>query len=176
MLVTAGFYSTAISRKVQTLHEMGADMQEIMRQTGLKEASVYSYLPYSKGVYNLDNPTLCAEQNRRFRKRKAVCKALIEHLDDDMAEEYLWEAIVAFENYLFQTAKELPLRYTVKGGELFFSRKEKSVTRTTVLEAFHNAREVQRKEGFVSGPKKLKTFGASYLYPVFLRIGVCSKS
>ena len=176
MLVTAGFYSTAISRKVQTLHENGADMQEIMRQTGLKEASVYSYLPYSKGVYNLDNPTLCAEQNRRFRKRKAVCKALIEHLDDDMAEEYLWEAIVAFENYLFQTAKELPLRYTVKGGELFFSRKEKSVTRTTVLEAFHNAREVQRKEGFVSGPKKLKTFGASYLYPVFLRIGVCSKS
>ena len=27
----------------------------------------------------------------------------------------------------------------------------------------------------VSGPKKLGTFGASYLYPVFLRIGACSR-
>lgn len=173
MLITAGFYTTAVSRKVLELHESGASMKEIMEKTGLKEASVYSYLPYSKGVYNLDNPTLCAEQNRRFRKRKAACKELAEHLDKADAEEHLWNAIVEFENYLFQTAKGLPLRYSIKGGEIFFSRKEKSITKSTVFEAFRNAREVQEKEGFVSGPKKLKTFGASYLYPVFLRIGVC---
>ena len=73
------------------------------------------------------------------------------------------------------TAKGLPLKYTVKGGELFFNRKEKSITRATVMEAFHKARGLQKTYGFVSGPKKLGTFGASYLYAVFLRIGVCSK-
>lgn len=175
MLITAGYYSTSISRKVQELHKTGMTMQEIMDATGLKEASVYCYLPYSKGVYNLDDPTLCAEQNRLFRKRKAACADLKKHIDGPDAEEYLWRTIEVFENYLFQTAKGLPLRYTMKGGELFFSRREKSVTKATVIEAFHRAREIQVKQGFVSGPKKLGTFGASYLYAVFLRIGVCVK-
>ena len=91
------------------------------------------------------------------------------------AEECLWDAIVAFAGYPFLTEKGLPLKYTVEGGEIFFNRKEKSVTRATVMRAFHQARTIQESEGCVSGPKKLGTFGASYLYPVFLRIGVCSK-
>lgn len=175
MLVTAGFYSTATSRKVQELLQNGADMQEIMSQTGLKDASVYSYMPYSKGVYNMDDPTLCAEQNRRYRMRKAIVLELADHLNEENAEEYLWKAIVAFEDYLFETEKGLPFRYKVKGEELLFSREETSMTRATINESFKIAREVQKREGFVSGPNKLKTFGASYLYPVFLRIGVCKK-
>lgn len=47
MLVTTSFYSTAISRKVQELLQNGADIQEIMSQTGLKDASVYSYISSS---------------------------------------------------------------------------------------------------------------------------------
>lgn len=175
MLITAGYYSTKASRRVQELYDAGADMKQIMRETGYKEASVYSYLPYSKGVYNLSDPTLSAEQNRLFRKRKAACSKLHAHLDDEDAEECLWEAVEVFENYLFQTAKGLPLRYTIKGGEIFFTRKEKSVTKATVMQAFNRAREIQKREGFVSGPKRLGTFGASYLYAVFLRIGVCQK-
>ena len=53
--------------------------------------------------------------------------------------------------------------------------KAKSVTKATAMKAFHQARQVQETEDCVSGPKKLGTFGASYLYPVFLRIGVRSK-
>ena len=67
------------------------------------------------------------------------------------------------------------MKYTVKGGEVFFNRKEKSVTKATVMKAFHQARRIQVEKGFVNGPKELGTFGASYLYPVFLRIGVCKK-
>lgn len=63
----------------------------------------------------------------------------------------------------------------MKQDLVFFNRKEKSVTRATVMRSFHQARTIQESEGCVSGPKKLGTFGASYLYPVFLRIGVCSK-
>lgn len=63
--------------------------------------------------------------------------------------------------------------FSLEDGSIY--RKEKSVTRATVMRAFHRARVIQESEGCVSGPKKLGTFGASYLYPVFLRIGVCSK-
>ena len=175
LLITAGYYSTALSRKIQALQCAGLCVSEIMERTGLGQTSVHCYLPYSKGAYNLDNPTLYAEQGRLYRKRKCACESLADHLDCEEAEQYLWEAIEAFAGYPFCTAKGLPVKYTVKGGELFFDRKEKSITRATVMEAVHKARELQTADGFVSGPKKLGTFGASYLYAVFLRIGVCCK-
>ena len=109
-----------------------------------------------------------------------VCENLAKHLHDSDADHYLWEAMTAFEGYSFMTAKGLSFTYQVKRGraghttgEIVFDRKEKSVTRSTVIRAFHNALKVQKQEGFVSGPKKLGVFGASYLFPVFLRLGVC---
>lgn len=60
MLIIAGYYSTEASCKVQELHETGHTVPEIMDATGLRDASIYSYLPYSKGVYNFPDPTLCA--------------------------------------------------------------------------------------------------------------------
>ena len=175
LLITAGYYSTALSRKIQELQCAGLCISEIMERTGLGQTSVHCYLPYSKGAYNLEKPTLYAEQGRLYRKRKCACESLLNHLDCAEAEQYLWEAIEAFAGYPFCTARGLPVKYTVRGGELFFNRKEKSITRATVMEAFHKARELQTADGFVSGPKKLGTFGASYLYAVFLRIGVCCK-
>ena len=175
ILITAGYYSTAMSRKVQALRDEGYSVQEIMEETGLKKASVNGYLPYTKGAYNLDRPTLYAEQGRLFRTRKTVCETLQEHMDAEDAEMYLWKAVEAFSNYPFATEKGLSMKYTVRGGEIFFNRKEKSVTKATVMKAFHQARRIQGEKGFVNGPKELGTFGASYLYPVFLRIGVCMK-
>ena len=43
ILVTTGYYSTKLSRKVQELYEQGCTIQEIMDQTGLKRASVHGY-------------------------------------------------------------------------------------------------------------------------------------
>lgn len=69
-------------------------------------------------------------------------------------------------------AERLRFYYVIKGNEIFFSRKGKSVTRATANIALETAVKLQ-KEGFViTGPKKLRCFGASYLYPVFIRIGV----
>lgn len=174
ILITTGHYSTELSRKIQSLYEEGYSIQQIMKQTGLKRASVHAYLPYSKGSYNLSELTLNAERKRGYRKRKIVCEKLHQKIDSADVEKYLWDAIVAFADYPFKTETGLFMKYTVEGGEIFFNRKEKSVTRATVMRAFNQARLIQRTEGCVSGPKKLGTFGASYLYPVFLRIGVCS--
>lgn len=175
MLVTAGVYSTKLSRKVQSLYDEGCSIQQIMDETGLKRASVHAYLPYVKGNYNLPDSTLNAERKRVFRKRIRACERLGQEIDSPDAEKYLWDAIMAYADYPFLTEKGLSMKYTVRGGEIFFNRKEKSVTRASVMKAFHRARQLQHEKGFVSGPKELGTFGASYIYPVFLRIGVCSK-
>ena len=176
ILITTGYYSTELSRKVQSLREQGCSIQQIMKQTGLKRASVNAYLPYSRGSYNLSEPTLYAEQGKAYRKRKSVCERLSQNINSPDVEEYLWDAIVAFADYPFKTETGLPMKYTVEGGEIFFNRKEKSVTRATVMRAFNQARQIQKTEGCVSGPKKLGTFVASYLYPIFLQIGVCSST
>ena len=175
MLITAGVYSTKLSRKVQSLYEDGCSIQQIMDETGLKKSSVHGYLPYVKGNYCLPESTLDAEYCRVYRKRISACERLRQKIDTTEAEEYLWDAIVAYADYSFLTEKGLSMKYTVRDGEIFFNRKEKSVTRASVMKAFHRARQLQHEKGFVSGPKELGTFGASYIYPVFLRIGVCSK-
>ena len=76
-------------------------------------------------------------------------------------EIILWERIVSSQGAIFYTAKGLPFVYTVKGNEIFFSRKDKSITRATVNKAYQ-----RMKEETITGSKQLGVFGASYLLPV----------
>ena len=46
LLITAGVYSTAVSRQVVELHAGGTRIDQIMKITGLSRASVHSYLSY----------------------------------------------------------------------------------------------------------------------------------
>ncbi len=87
-------------------------------------------------------------------------------------EDALWDALVLFAGENFETAKHLRYNYSIRGYEIFVSRKDKSITRATVNLSLWNAMDLQKAGLPVSGPKKLKTFGASYLYPVFLELGV----
>lgn len=107
---------------------------------------------------------------------KAALKAFYEAEDAGESlpqmEDFLWDTLLRFQKHPFQTAKGLEFTYEIRGYEMFVDRKEKSITRATVNMAFHKALEIQRGQGTVSGPKKLGTFGASYLYPVFIHIGV----
>lgn len=113
------------------LSHHGKTVKEIQSITGLSSASVNGYLPYKKAVYNLEDATLTAERVRKYRKRKEAVSQLATALNDGNLEnikETLWNAIVIFEGYLFKTAKGLRYYYTIKGSEIFFTRKEKSVT------------------------------------------------
>ena len=96
--------------------------------------------------------------------------------DGPYRDDALWDALIALQGEIFRTAKGLTFTYVIRerrdgamGGEMFISRKEKGITQSTVFMAFHKALELG---GDVDGPKKLGTFGASYLYPVFIRLGV----
>ena len=64
LLITGGLYSTAISRRVQGLHAQGLTVAQITEETGLKRASINSYLPYAHIIYNLPDISIKAERQK----------------------------------------------------------------------------------------------------------------
>ncbi len=152
VLITAGVYATDTSEQVQNLKVQGKTIPEIMEITGLSRASVHSYLPYKKGIYNAKEASLDAERCKKYRQRKSAVARLKEKPDnlellwDAMVAfagypfqekpdnlELLWDAMVAFAGYPFQTyPKGLKFKYEVKGNEIFVNRKKKSITKATV--------------------------------------------
>ena len=88
------------------------------------------------------------------------------------AADVLWEEIVRLQGESFQTARGIEYRYEIRGNEMFVDRRDKSITRATVELSYYNAVKLLRRGEIVDGPKKLGTFGASYLFPIFLRLGV----
>jgi len=92
----------------------------------------------------------------------------------DPAEIELWNNMLLHQGETFTTSGRgarsgVTFTYSIRGAEMFVDRKEKSITRATVIRAYHKALEL----GVVTGPKKLNVFGASYLLPIFKKIGVC---
>ena len=107
---------------------------------------------------------------------------MLYHAVTDPDDDRIWNAILKHEDQTFCTARGLEYTFHAKTnrhveqlGELVIDRKEKTITRATVLMAYQKAKEVQAAEEKVSGPKKLGVFGASYLYPIFLALGICTK-
>ena len=175
LLITAGVYSTALSRQVMELYDGGMEISRIMKLTGLGRASVHSYLPYTKIPYKLDELSANAERIRLYRERKKKCEEFRSSLPAlagqarHEQEAALWSMLLYLQGCVFLTAKGLKFTYKIKGGEMFVNRKSKSITQATVFMAYHKAMELGDA---VAGPKKLGTFGASYLYPIFVRLGV----
>ena len=176
LLITAGVYETATSKWVMELKEQGKSVKEIMQITGLSAASVSGYLPYQKTIYKMSEVSVLAERLRLYRSRKKTVEKLEKALEDDTdieeIKELLWEVMELFTGYVFHTSKGLRYNYKIKGNEIFFSRKEKSVTRATVDLALEEVLRLQGAGVPITGPKKLGCFGSSYIYPVFVRIGV----
>lgn len=95
-------------------------------------------------------------------------------LDVSEAEEAFWQEMASHQEETWHTARGLSFSYVIRGNEMFISRKDKSITRATAVMAWRRALELQETLGCVKGPKMLGTFGASYLYPIFLALGICS--
>ena len=52
LLITADVFTSDICAEINGLYQSGKKIPEIMKLTGLSRASVHSYLPYTKGLYN----------------------------------------------------------------------------------------------------------------------------
>ena len=118
LLITAKMYSTELSRRVQMLDKTGHCIEEIMKLTGLKKASVYNYLPYKNGAYNLSNASLYSQQAKRYRSRKTAVENLQKALSSTLPlidtgnsadnpilwSLLLWKAVIAFAGFPFSTS------------------------------------------------------------------------
>ena len=169
LLITGGLYSTALSRRVQELRAQGKPVAEIMSLTSLKRASINSYLPYSNIIYNLPDISIKAERQKQYRVRKRNSVRT-----DFEREEKLWQELIYLQGCLFRTYGRngvggVDFTYKIHGGEMFVDRKEKSITRATVMKTY---RRVVELDGAIKGPKTLGTFGASYLFPIFVKMGL----
>ncbi len=87
-------------------------------------------------------------------------------------EQQLWATLVLFQQFPFHTFRHLEFRYRIRGNEIFVDRKEKSITRATLDLALEKSLILQKNGGKITGPKKIGCFGASYLYPIFIELGV----
>ena len=134
------------------------------------------------------------EENRRRAERQRMLEALHDGIQrGEEAEDLLWQAVLAYQEYPFYTTSGLPFFYTIKqkrngeySGELLISRKEgsKTLTKSSVLLAFrkvleHIAPAVEGLEASpdwrpeYSGPKAIgQIFGISYVYSLFWEMGL----
>ncbi|MGF0033942.1 hypothetical protein ACQRBN_13415 [Bariatricus sp. SGI.154] len=127
----------------------------------------YSKMMNYRFVNDLDEEQLLRRQQQAVGDLREALDG--EETDKDRLDTLLWNTLILFQGYPFYTAKNLEFFYYLKGNEMFVSRKDKSITKASIIMAFHKALELGR---VVIGPKKLGTFGASYMYPIFIRIGV----
>lgn len=84
-----------------------------------------------------------------------------------ITEECLWMHISGYQGKIFYTKKGLPFTYYIKGGELFTSRRERSITRSTFEAAYKKLMEAPEK---MTGPKKLNVYGAPYVWAILTSI------
>ena len=176
LLITGGYYSSEKYEEIIGLYDAGNSVAEIQEILGVSRATVQSYLPYKKGIYNASEVSLNAERIRVYRERQ-VC---VDRLQASLDEEALWDAVVAFQGYPFRTMRGLPFSYVLKIGrngeynkELIVNRRKESKTLawSSVRLAFEKAKK--RRGEVVPKPKALGDIrGISYVYAMFLRWGI----
>ena len=99
---------------------------------------------------------------------------LLTVLHENHDEQHLWDCIVAFEGYPFQTISGLPFSYQLKTGrngeltkELWIDRREKS--KSLAWSSVRMAFEKTEGKPIVTRPKALGDIrGISYIYGIFL--------
>ena len=87
-------------------------------------------------------------------------------------ENDFWKKFLACAGHEFKTLRGLEFSFEVRGNEVFFDRKSKSITRATVIRGLQAAKELLERQTNITGPKQLGVFGASYLWPVFKALDV----
>lgn len=94
---------------------------------------------------------------------------------DAIIDGNLWGTIVANQGKTILTKRGLPFTYSVKGGELFTDRRERSITKSTFEKAYDKLLQDRTGENppcRIRGPKSLNLYGAPYIWAVFMAIGL----
>ena len=74
VLISAGCYESERTIQIADLAKAGKTVDEIAQELHISPSTVNNYLPYTKGIYNGDTPTLNARRIRSTRERKRGMK------------------------------------------------------------------------------------------------------
>ena len=80
ILITEGIYENEMSREIRSMYEKGMPIEEIARIEGMTASNVYSYLPYEKIIYNLEQKSVNADRQKRYRERQKTKTQVDEQL------------------------------------------------------------------------------------------------
>ena len=80
LLISAGVYSTEMSREIAKYIADGLSIDAIQHKMHLSRASVHSYIPYSKTVYKLPERSTNADRTVLYRKRNNMVNVFQEKL------------------------------------------------------------------------------------------------
>lgn len=69
ILITGGCYSTDLSTEIGELYQDGKAVGEIAELLGTTPANVNSYLPYERIIYNMEERSVEADRQARYRQR-----------------------------------------------------------------------------------------------------------
>lgn len=190
ILITTGDVIYSETKRIQQLLAAGKTKKEVCSQLNIAIATLNSFLPYDKGVYNLTDVSNYAENCEVYRARKGA----VADLRSDPTSVQLWRTICLFQSYPFTTSgrgNRAGTKFTYEvskpttgggrryagenvegyGNELWIikngEKAEKSISRSSVDYALQIA-----LEGNVAGLKALKIYGSSYVYSLFRRFGL----
>lgn len=80
ILITDGVYENEMSREIRSMYEKGMPIEEIARIEGMTASNVYAYLPYEKSIYNLEQKSVNADRQKRYRERQKTKTQVDEQL------------------------------------------------------------------------------------------------
>lgn len=69
ILITADVFESGVSKEIKEMYSSGMSIEDIARYESMTVSNVYSYLPYERVVYNLDEKSVNADKQARYRDR-----------------------------------------------------------------------------------------------------------
>ena len=94
VLITEGLWSSRTSIEVQHYLNLGKTTAQIAEILSTTEKAVQQYLPYTRGLYGGENPSVSAVNSARYRERIRIAKANVLKKTRSLAEENHWSDIL----------------------------------------------------------------------------------
>lgn len=94
VLITKGMWSSRTSVEIQHYLSIGKTTAEIAHILCTTEKAVQQYLPYSRGLYGGDNPSVSAVNSALYRERIRIAQAKTLKKKRSLAEENHWPEIL----------------------------------------------------------------------------------
>lgn len=90
VLITEGMWSSRTSVEIQHYLSMGKTTAEIAQILCTTDKAVQQYLPYSRGLYGGDNPSVSAVNSALYRERIRIAQTKTLKEKRCLAEENHW--------------------------------------------------------------------------------------